>query len=147
LIVRAVFRAVESPEWAERAADRAADDPTRPHYERLAELTAELDVLDRRIGEAVLAEELGGRPHPSSATLRRMLADREAERDQHQAAVARLQTGRVVANVPKNLRQVWPDLSLDRRRAILAALIERIEVDRQGTRVFDPEAIRVDWRA
>jgi site-specific DNA recombinase len=147
LIVRAVFRAVESPEWAERAADRPADDPTRPHYERLAELTAELDVLDRRIGEAVLAEELGGRPHPSSATLRRMLADREAERDQHQAAVARLQTGRVVANVPKNLRQVWPDLSLDRRRAILAALIERIEVDRQGTRVFDPEAIRVDWRA
>jgi hypothetical protein len=146
LILVSLFKAVESPEWNQRAADRPADDPARPHYERLATLTAELDVLDRRIGEAELAEELGGRPHPSAATLRRMLADREAERDQHQAAVARLQTGRVAAAVPKNLRQVWPDLSLDRRRAILAAVVERVEVDRQGTRTFDPEAIRVVWQ-
>jgi DNA invertase Pin-like site-specific DNA recombinase len=144
LILRALFQAVENPTWHEAAAERSNGDPTRPHYERLAELTAELDVLDRRIGEAELAEELGRRPHPSAATLRRMLADREAEREQHQAAVTRLQHGRVVAAVPRNLRAVWPKLSLDRQRAILAAMIERVEIHPQGRgRVFDPDAIKV----
>ena len=81
-------------------------------------------MLDRRIGEAELAEELGGTPHPSSATLRRMLADREDEHDRLQAAVVRLQQGRVVAAVPRNLRKVWPDLSLDRRRNILKAVLK-----------------------
>jgi DNA invertase Pin-like site-specific DNA recombinase len=146
LILRAVFRAVENPTWHEAAAERSNDDPARPHYERLAELTAELDVLDRRIGEAELAEELGRRPHPSAATLRRMLAKRETAREHHRAAVTRLQTGRVVAAVPRNLRQLWPSYSVDRQRAILAAMIERIEIDRQrplGPGGFDPEAIRV----
>jgi site-specific DNA recombinase len=148
LILRALFRAVENPTWHEAAAERSNGDPTRPHYERLAELTAELDVLDRRIGEAELAEELGRRPHPSSATLRGMLADREAEREHHQAAVARLQHGRVVAAVPRNLRAQWPELSLDRQRAILAAVIERIDVHPQGRgKAFDPDAIKVIRRA
>jgi hypothetical protein len=144
LILRALFKAVENQEWNRQAAERPTDDPTRPHYERLAELTAELDVLDRRIGEAELAEELGRRPHPSAVTLRRMLAERETEQEHHQAAVARLQHGRVVAAIPRNLRAIWPDLSLDRRRAILAAVIERVEVHPQGRgRHFDPDAIKV----
>jgi site-specific DNA recombinase len=154
MIVRALFKAVESPRWDEQAAKRPTDDPTKPHYERLAELTAEMDVLDRRIGEAELAEELGRRPHPSAATLRRMLADREVERDHHQAAVARLQDGRVVAAVPRNLRSQWPKLSLDRQRAILQAVIKLppegrgIVVNLQGRgRKFDPAAIKPDWRA
>jgi site-specific DNA recombinase len=144
LILRALFKAVENPTWDEQAAERPSDDPTRPHYERLAEITAELDVLDRRVGEAELAEELGGHPHPSSATLRRMLADREAEREHHQAAVTRLQHGRVAAAVPRNLRTVWPSLSLDRQRSILAAMIERVEIHPQGRgKAFDPDAIKV----
>lgn len=145
LILRALFKAVEKgQEWNRQAAERPNGDPTRAHYEALARITAELDVLDRRIGEAELAEELGRRLHPSAATLRGMLADREAERERHQAAVTRLQHGRVVAQVPRNLREVWPDLSLDRRRAILAAMIERIEVHPQGRGYrFDPDAIKV----
>jgi site-specific DNA recombinase len=153
LVIETLFAAVESPAWDERAAERPKDDPTRPHYERLAELTAELDVLDRRIGEAELAEELGRRPHPSAATLRRMLADREAERERHNAAVARLQTGRVVAAIPRNLRDVWSRLSLDRQRAILKALLrlppegKGIVIHPQGRgRKFDPAAIKPDWR-
>jgi site-specific DNA recombinase len=148
LILRALFRAVENPAWHEAAAERPNGDPTRPHYERLAELTAELDVLDRRIGEAELAEELGRKSHPSAATLRRMLAEREDERERHQEAVTRLQHGRVAAAVPRNLRAVWPSLSLDRQRAILAAVIERIEIHPQGRgKAFDPDAIKVKRRA
>jgi site-specific DNA recombinase len=147
LVRKALFRAVESPVWDEQAARRSTDDPARPHYERLTEITAELDVLDRRIGEAELAEELGRTPHPSAAALRRMLADREAEREQHQAAVTRLQHGRTMAAVPRNLREVWEKLSIDRRRAIMAAVIERIEVHPQGRDMaFDPDAIKVKPR-
>jgi hypothetical protein len=62
--------------------------------------------------------------------------------------VARLQTGRIVAAVPRNLRKVWKSLSLDRRRAILAAVIERVEIHRQGRgKNFDPNSIVVRWRA
>jgi crotonobetainyl-CoA:carnitine CoA-transferase CaiB-like acyl-CoA transferase len=114
----------------------------------LAERHNRHDELDRRIGEAELAEELGRRPHPSAATLRAMLADREAEQEQHRAAVDRLQHGRVVAAIPRNLREQWPRLSLDRQRAILAAVIERIEVHPQGKgKAFDPNAVKVIRRA
>jgi hypothetical protein len=63
------------------------------------------------------------------------------------AKLAQLGDTRVAAQVPTNLRDVWPDLSLDRRRAILAAVIERIEILPQGSgQRFDPDAIKVTWR-
>jgi hypothetical protein len=47
-------------------------------------------------------------------------------------------------------RAVWPGMSLDRRRAILAALIEWIKVYPQGQgRDFNPDAIEMKprgWR-
>jgi len=147
LILRALFKAVENPTWDEQAGERPTDDPTRPHYEALVRLTADLDVLDGMLAEAELAERQGRKPTPSAATLRRKLADREKERERHQAAVTRLQHGRVVAAVPRNLRDVWPSLSLDRRRAILAAAVEWIKVYPQGRgRAFDPDAIEMKPR-
>jgi hypothetical protein len=153
LIVGALFDAVASPAWDEQAAELPADDPARPHHERLAELTAELDVLDGMLAEAELAERQGRAPKPSAATLRRKLAGREAERDQHQAAVARLQRGRTVAAVPRNLPDVWDGLSLDRRRNILRAVL-KLPPEGYGIRImpqgrgkpFDPDAIDPDWR-
>jgi site-specific DNA recombinase len=151
LILRAVFRAIENGAgWDQEVAERPPDDPTRPHYEALARLTAELDTLDAMVAEAELAERMGGKPSPSAATLRRKVTEREAHRDRHQQAVNRLQHDRVVGQVPRNLRDVWDDLSLDRRRAILAALIEWIKVHPQGQgRDFDPDAIEMKprgWR-
>jgi site-specific DNA recombinase len=147
LILRAIFRAVEKGDaWNQAAAERPTDDPTRPHYEALARLTAELDTLDAMVAEAELAERMGSKPSPSAATLRRKVTEREAERDRHQEAVNRLTAGRVTASIPRNLRSVWKGLSLDRQRAIVAALIERIEVHPQGQGEFDPDAIKVKRR-
>jgi hypothetical protein len=50
---------------------------------------------------------------------------------------------------------VWPDLSIDRRRAILKAVLKlppegkgiQIHPTGPGRRAFDPNAITVDWRA
>ena len=155
LIEGALFDAVESEAWDTQAAELPADDPARPHHERLAVLTAELDTLDAMVAEAELAERLGRKPKPSAATLRRKLAEREAERDRHQAAVLRLQQGRTVAAVPRNLRTVWKGLSLDRQRNILKAVLKLppegygILVNLQSGRgpgSFDPDAIDPDWR-
>jgi hypothetical protein len=153
LIVGALFAAVESPAWDELAAERPDDDPTRPHYEALARITADLDVLDEMLAEAELAERQGATPKPSAATLRRKLAEREAARDRHTEAVNRLAAGRVTAAVPRNLRELWPDLSLDRRRNIVRAVLrlppegKGIQVHPQTGRAFDPDAIAADWRA
>jgi site-specific DNA recombinase len=153
LITETLFDAVESPQWAEQAAKRPADDPARPHFERLAELTADLDTLDGMLAEAELAERQGRKPSPSAATLRRKLAEREAERDRHNAAVARLQRGRTVAAVPRNLRKVWAKLSVDRRRGIVKAVLKLppegfgIVIHPQGRgKPFDPALIAADWR-
>jgi hypothetical protein len=69
------------------------------------------------------------------------------------AMLRRLQGSRVVAEVPRNLRKVWPSLSLDRQRAILAAVLklppegEGIVIHPQGrSRVFDVATIKPDWR-
>jgi site-specific DNA recombinase len=157
LIEGALFKAVESPAWDAQAAELPADDPARMHHERLAELTAELDTLDGMLAEAELAERQGRKPKPSAATLRRKVAEREAERDEHEGALVRLQRGRTVAAVPRNLRAVWNDLSLDRRRSILAAVLKLppegkgIVVHPQGSNLgpggFDPDTIDPDWRA
>ena len=154
LITGALFEAVESPAWDEHAAERPADDPMRPHHEALAQLTADLDVLDGLLAEAEVAERQGRKPKPSAATLRRKLAEREAEAERHQAAITSLQTGRVVAAVPRNLQAVWPNLSLDRRRNILKAVLRlppegtgvEVHLTGKGRRSFDPAAITADWR-
>jgi hypothetical protein len=56
--------------------------------------------------------------------------------------------------VPRNLRDVWPRLSLDRRRNILKAVLKlppegkgiQVHPTGQGRRAFDPNAIKVTWR-
>jgi site-specific DNA recombinase len=154
LITEALFEAVESPAWDEHAAERPADDPARPHYEALAQITADLDVLEGMLAEAEIAERQGRTPKPSAATLRRKLIEREAEAERHQAAVNRLKEDRVIAELPRNLRDVWLDLSLDRRRAILKAVLKlppegfgiEIHPTGPGRRTFDPDAIKADWR-
>jgi hypothetical protein len=155
LIEETLFQAVESDEW-DRQPDRPADDPTRPHYEAATRITAELDVLDGMLAEAELTERLGGKAEPSAAMIRRKIAEREQEREHHQTAAARLRRGRVVAAVPRNLREVWPSLSLDRKRAILAAVL-KLPPEGRGivvhpyppgvdSRVFRVDSIEADWR-
>jgi hypothetical protein len=98
-----------------------------------------LDRLEDKVAQELISE----------AAAKRNRADIERRMDATRAALARLGDTRVVANVPTNLREVWPTFSLDRQRAILAAVIERIEIDRTGPgrRAFDPNAVRVTWKA
>jgi site-specific DNA recombinase len=156
LIEGALFEGAATQAWDAHAAELPADDPAQKHLEALARLTGELDTLDGMLAEAELAERQGRQAKPSAAVLRRKLAEREAEQDRHQQAVARLQRGRTIAAVPRNLAAVWPKLRLDRQRAILAAVLrlppegKGIVVHPQGSNLgpggFDPGTIEPDWR-
>jgi DNA invertase Pin-like site-specific DNA recombinase len=137
LITEALFVAVESPDW-NQLADRPAADPSRPLYEALAHDQGLLDRLEDKLAEELIRPE----------TAKRKRAEIERRMEGARAKLAQLGDCRVAAQVPRNLRDVWPSLSLDRRRAILAAVIERIEVHRQGSgQRFDPDAIKVTWRS
>jgi site-specific DNA recombinase len=149
LVLKGLFSAVEDNQAYDDAAKSLHDDdPSRAHYEALAAITADLDVLDGMLTEALVQERQGGNPRPSSVTIERKITQREAERDQHIAAVSRLQGDRVMAHVPRNLRAVWDDLSMDRRRAIVAAVFRgkviAIYPQKHGRGPhFDPDAVKV----
>jgi hypothetical protein len=50
---------------------------------------------------------------------------------------------------PGQLRTSWPQLTLDQRRAVLTAVLERVVVDpalRPRRPTFDPRRVEVCWR-
>jgi site-specific DNA recombinase len=136
LISEALFVAVESPAW-DQLATRPAADPTRELYEQLARDQGLLDRLEDKVAQELIRPE----------TAKRNRVEVERRMESARVKLAQLGDSRVAAQVPHNLRDVWPDLSLDRRRAILAAVIERIEIHPQGSgQRFDPDAIKATWR-
>jgi site-specific DNA recombinase len=138
LITGALFAAVESPKWHEHV-DAKEDDPTRELYESLTRDQGLLDRLEDKIAQELISIEAAQRNR----------TEIERRMDRTRTELAQLGDTRVVAHVPTNLREVWPNFSLDRQRSMLAAVIERIEIDRTGPgrRAFDPNAIRVVWKA
>lgn len=137
LIVGALFEAVSSPEFTQMA-QRSRTDPAAELVEQLARDQGLLDRLEDKVANELISE-------PAA---RRNRAQIEQRMDRARDRLAKLQTGRVVAAVPRNLPDVWPNLSLDRQRAILATVIERVEIGPQlRGRTFDPNAIKVTWRA
>jgi len=137
LVTAALFEAVESPEFEEAVGDLDEDDPTAELYESLARDQGLLDRLEDKIAQELISAE----------TAKRNRAEIERRMDKARAKLAQLGHDRVKTHIPRNLRTVWPDLSLDRRRAILHAVIEHIELHPQGRNPkFDPDTVKVVWR-
>jgi site-specific DNA recombinase len=137
LITQAIFHAVESDLFA-RLAAQEKDDPTATLYEQLARDQGLLDRLEDKF-----AQELIG-----LATYKRNRAELERRMDDTRRWINRRRGSQVLALVPRNLRHVWPNLSLDRRRAIIKAVLVKVIVLPQpgGARVFHPDRIVAEWR-
>jgi ribosomal protein S7 len=96
-------------------------------------------LLDRL--EDKLAQEL-----ISLATYKRNRAAIERRMEDTRNWINRKRGQQVITLVPRNLRQVWPNLSLDRRRAIVKAVLVKVIVHpAPGKRVFDPSKIEAVW--
>ena len=136
LITEAIFVAVESKTRAQT--NEEPNDPVAPLYQELARLQGVYDRLEDKVAREVIKE--------STAKRQRFELDREMETVRRE--IDRRRGGQVVGLVPRNLRDVWPDLSLDRRRNIVKAVLVRATINPQPNAVvFDPDAVVPLWRA
>jgi hypothetical protein len=135
---RFFLRLKESQQFA-NAASAEEEDPTRPLYNELARLQGLLDRLEDKVADELIK--------PSTA--KRKQAEYEREMDRLRDRLDALTGERIRTRIPDNLEKVWKDLSLDRRRAILATEVDSVVVmplKARGSTRFDPNAIIVLWR-
>jgi site-specific DNA recombinase len=143
LVAEAIFEALASQEFSE--ALRAANGESDHEHElflRLSKLEGELEQLARDH----YADRLISR--------REFLAARDALNARIEATrqeLARTQQSRVFVDVPRGadaLRREWATKGLDWRRALVAALIERIDLAPaiKGQNFFNPDRVKVVWK-
>ncbi len=113
------------------------------------DLVAKLEELDRRLDSAAESYAQGRLPPRAF--------ERATAIIQHEQQALRKQFGQMAAVSaldayaarPGMLRDNWPRLSLDRRRAVLSAVIKRIVVSAaivRGRPSFDAERVSIEWR-
>jgi hypothetical protein len=135
---RFFLRLKESQRFAD-AVSAEEDDPTRPLYNELARLQGLLDRLEDKVADELIK--------PSTAKRKQAEYERDMDRLRHRLDA--LTGERIRARIPDNLEKVWKELSLDRRRAILATEVDSVVVmplKARGSTRFDPNAIIVLWR-
>lgn len=137
LITEAIFRAAES-DLFKRLAAQEEDDPTAQLYEQLARDQGLLDRLEDKVAQELI----------SVPTYKRNRAAIERRMEDTRNWINRKRGRQVITLVPRNLREVWPDLSMDRRRSIVKALLVKVTVLPQqgGSRTFHPDKIVATWR-
>ena len=139
IVVEAVLLRLDTPALVEHLAD--ADAPAGNQDDELAQ-------LEGRLGELAELWAAGDLTKGEWMTARKGI---ERRLDAARRAVVRSGKSAVLADYskPGALRAAWPDLSSDRQRAVLAAIIDRINVlpaTRRGPR-FDGARIDLVWRA
>jgi hypothetical protein len=134
LIVEMLFVAIEDGELGRRMKPPAAEPPPdlAPIEEDLRSLAEDFGAGVITRGEWMAARgPLEGRLLAAQAQLERDLRDR------------------VLAPIDVNLRATWPTLDVDRQRAILAAVFDRILIhpaERKGGPGIDPARVEPVWR-
>jgi site-specific DNA recombinase len=136
LIAEAVLIRLDTPALAEALAATAHDDGA---VEVMTALQGRLDEL----ADMFAAGELSRREWL------RAKEGVEQRLETAEAALRRQSAGAALAGVAGALRTSWADLSTDRRRAILAAVVETVTIGPalRGRNRFDPERVDVLWRA
>jgi site-specific DNA recombinase len=141
LIAEAVLQRLDTPKLAREVRRRAKS-------KRGADVS-DVAVLERRLTELA---EMYAAGEVSRAELRiareaineRITAARRAVTEDVEAHAAADLTGRGAT-----VRAAWPTMSLDRKRAVVGAIVERIDIARttKATNFFDAARVDVLWRA
>ena len=111
LITEAIFVAVEFD--TRRKVGEGTEDPVAPLYDQLAALQGLYDCLETKRADELIGKE----------TYKRKRTQYERSMEDVRREIARVRGGQVIGLAPRNLRDVWPNLSLDRRRNIIKAVL------------------------
>jgi site-specific DNA recombinase len=141
LVVEAVMLRLDTPQLAQAlqsgAGQRSASDPAA----ELVEAKAKLDELADMWSSGEITR-------PEWLRARRPVEDRRERAERRLNASTRANAAATWASKAGALRAAWPAMSLDQRRAVLGAVIERVIVNPTKVRGrFDPERVDVEWRA
>jgi DNA invertase Pin-like site-specific DNA recombinase len=133
-VAEQVLEAVDTGKLLKAVAKRRK----RPAALQSSEIEARLEMLERdfyEMGQMPRDRYLARR----EGLLKRLQEAREAEAD-HGIDLP--------AELARNLSARWPDLSIEGRRRIIAAVLERIEVTKaEGHGPVDPSRVTLVWRA
>ena len=142
-IVEAVLWRIDSPELT-AALNGRQDEPDAERWQ------AEADAAQRPARGA-------RRPPTGSSRSRWVSCSPPANRSRHRLTAARKQLGKLTRTTALDgylgnrdaLRETWETLDLSRQRAIIAAVIDHIEVGpgRRGYNRFDESRLTPAWRA
>jgi len=143
LIVEAVMQSLDGPELAKLVrGQQGADEEERAARQAVADAEKKLEELAREwaADSITKAEWMVARQAVES---RLETAKRALGRHRRTSALDAF-TGDTGA-----LRAAWPGLSLARRRAIIAAVVDRISIGPavRGINHFDPARVDMTWRA
>ncbi len=140
LVVEAVLDALDSPELVDAIREAEAGHESAPH------IAAELTALEER------AEALAELWADGGLSKREWMAAK-AKVDERRAELE----GQIASNVPlgRQLRQPdgirarWPELGLDEKKTVLAAVLHSVEVGPavRGRNFFDPDRVSLAWVA
>lgn len=144
LVAEALFVALDSPEFA-----AALRDARRPADDEGSALAAELDRYEER--KARLQEDHYVEGTLAKADYLRLVAEVDARADGARRRLVERAGSRVVDGLPAGAEAVrawWEAAGLDRRRALVGALVERVVVHSalKGRNTFDPSRIEIVWR-
>ncbi|MBO0691652.1 MAG: recombinase family protein [Acidimicrobiaceae bacterium] len=142
LIVDGVLQALDSPDLL------AASQELEEHEGDMPQLLGQLEALDSRHAEVAARYASGAIPVSMLEQVCQLI---ENDRDRIQKELARLAGAMSLhpfVTQPGLVRQRWPSLDLDARRAILSAAIGQVRIEPSGPRrgAFDPDRVVISWK-
>jgi len=137
LVTEALFVACEGETFRAVANEEEEEDSIQQLYEQLARDQGLLDRLEDKVAQELI----------SVPTAKRNRSEIERRMELTRRQIDDRRGNQIMTLVPTKLREVWTNLSLDRQRNIIKAVVEKITVHPQPNAVvFDPDAIEVSWR-
>jgi len=144
-VVAQVFAALDTPTLRSLSADAKGDDA------QARTLARELQALEARIEALSTAHFVDGAIGAAEYGRRRAELERRVEDLHRRLADATGQRLRI--RIPKGRRALeawWADATVEQSKLLLEAIVERVDLHpakTRGRRTFDPDRIKIVWRA
>ena len=141
LITEAMFAALDTPKLAKAAA-------TRRKASRAVDPTEDIAALEARLDELAEMFAAGEVTRSEWSTARASIERRLSEARSAVATVVADDIGDEYVGRGDVLRDAWQDMSLDRRRAVIGAVVETISIapTTRANNKFDAGRVEVRWR-